>query len=227
MHNIPVGRYQFMASLVGYSNYIINNVLVYSGKETMLKVTLEQSVTQLDELVVTPKVDKNRPMNQMAAVSTRMLSMEEANRYAGSWGDPGRTAANLAGVAAADDSRNDIIIRGNSPIGVLWRLDGFDIPNPNHFGSMGGTGGPVGMLNNNQLSNSDFYTGAFPAQFGNATSGVFDLQMRNGNNQMREYLASIGFNGLEFGAEGYFSKNSNASYLINGRYSFLEIANAI
>lgn len=227
LQNIPVGRYHFMATLVGYSGYTINNVLVYSGKETVLEIALEQKVTQLEEVIITPKVEKNRPISQMAAVSTRMLSMEEANRYAGSWGDLGRMTANFAGVAAADDSRNDIVIRGNSPTGVLWRLDGFDIPNPNHFGSMGGTGGPVGMLNNNQLSNSDFYTGAFPAQFGNATSGVFDLQMRNGNNQKREYMASIGFNGLEFGAEGFFFKNSKASYMINGRYSFLEIAQAI
>jgi hypothetical protein len=152
----------------------------------------------------------------MASVSARMLSSEEANRYAGSWGDPARMAANFAGVMASEDSRNDIIIRGNSPMGLLWKLDGFDIPNPNHFGAMGGTGGPIGMLNNNQLANSDFYTGAFPAEYGNALSGVFDLRLRNGNNQKHEFLASAGFNGFELGAEGPLSKKTGASYMING-----------
>ncbi|MEA4918450.1 TonB-dependent receptor [Proteiniphilum sp.] len=224
---VAVGRYAVRITLLGYFEYNAGNILVYSRKETVLDISLEQRVTLLDELQVTPKVEKDQPLNRMATVSARMLSMEEANRYAASWGDVGRMAANLAGVAAANDSRNDIIIRGNSPMGVLWRLDGFEIPNPNHFGTMGGTGGPIGMLNNNQLTNSDFYTGAFPAQFGNATSGVFDLKMRNGNNRKREYLMSIGFNGLELGAEGYFTKNANASYLINGRYSFLEIMQAV
>jgi len=130
--------------------------------------------------------------------------------------------SNLAGVAVANDTRNDIIIRGNSPMGVLWRLDGFDIPNPNHFGAMGGTGGPIGMINNNQLTNSDFFTGAFPAEFGNATSGVFDLRLRNGNANRHEFLGSVGFNGFELGAEGPISRNTGASYMINARYSFLE-----
>jgi len=161
-------------------------------------------------------------------VSARMMSSEEANRYAGTFGgDPARMVAGFAGVIAANDTRNDIIIRGNSPIGLLWRLDGFDIPNPNHFGTMGGTGGPIGMLNNNQLANSDFYTGAFPAEFGNATSGVFDLRLRNGNNQKNEFLFSAGMNGFELGAEGPLSKKTGASYMINARYSFLAVLEAM
>ena len=219
---VPVGRCEVYASSVDYEDFVATNVLVYSGRETVLEIAMIERVFSLDELVVRPSVDKDLPLSRMATASVRMFSTEEANRYAGSWGDPARMAANFAGVSAANDSRNDIIIRGNSPLGLLYRLDGFDIPNPNHFVVRGSTGGAISMINNNQLANSDFYTGAFPAEFGNALSGVFDLKMRNGNNRKQEFLASIGFNGLEFGAEGYFSKESDASYLVNARYSFLE-----
>jgi hypothetical protein len=133
-------------------------------------------------------------------------------------------AANFAGVSGANDSRNDIIVRGNSPLGVLWRLNGLDIPNPNHFGSMGSSGGPISILNNNTLDNSDFMTGAFPADYGNATAGVFDLKMRTGNNEKCEFLGMVGFNGFEVGAEGPFSKKKkNASYMVNYRYSTLSV----
>ena len=222
--NVPVGRCNITVTMIGFVPYASNNVLVYSGKETVLEIVMNEDIYVLDEVTVTPKVDKELPLNKMAVVSARMMSSEEANRYAGTFaGDPARMVAGFAGVVAANDTRNDIIIRGNSPIGLLWRLDGFDIPNPNHFGAMGGTGGPIGMLNNNQLSNSDFYTGAFPAEYGNATSGVFDLRLRNGNNQRHEFLFSAGMNGFELGAEGPISKKTGASYMINGRYSFLSL----
>jgi hypothetical protein len=225
---IPVGRCNIAASILGFTTYVSNSILVYSGKETVLEIVMEENIHSLEEVTVKAKIDKELPLNRMAVVSARMLSSEEANRYAGSMaGDPARMVAGFAGVVAAKDLRNDIIIRGNSPSGLLWRLDGFDIPNPNHFGSMGGTGGPIGMLNNNQLANSDFYTGAFPAEFGNATSGVFDLRLRNGNNQKHEFLFSAGMNGFELGAEGPISKKTGASYMINGRYSFLAIFSAL
>jgi hypothetical protein len=163
----------------------------------------------------------------LATVSARSFNVEETGRYAGSRNDPARMAANFAGVSGANDARNDIIIRGNSPAGVLWRLEGIDIPSPNHFSSLGTTGGPVSMLNNNVLDKSDFMTAAFPANYGNALAGVFDLQMRHGNNEKREYLGQVGFNGFEFGAEGPFSKKSRASYLFNYRYSTLGVFKAV
>ncbi len=109
----------------------------------------------------------------------------------------------------------------------MWRLDGIVIPNPNHFGTFGTTGGPISILNNNQLSNSDFFTGAFPSEFGNSLSGAFDLKMRRGNKQKHEFMAQMGFNGLELGAEGPFSKKHNSSYMINYRYTMMDIMNAI
>ena len=223
IEKVPVGRYDVLAKAYGYEDMVVNNVLVYSGRETVLEIAMTEQITVLNEVTVSASVNKDEPLNKMGAVSVRMFSTEEANRYAGAWGDPARMAANFAGVSAANDSRNEIIIRGNSPLGLLWRLDGFDIQNPNHFSVSGSTGGAISMINNNQLANSDFFTGAFPAEFGNAISGVFDLKLRNGNNKKQEFLASIGMNGVEVGAEGYFSKKSDASYLINARYSFLEV----
>jgi hypothetical protein len=220
---IPVGRVSLKVSYVGYKTALLNNLQVTSGKETVLNIQLDEKVITAGEVVIRAKAEKSSPLNKLATNSARSFTVEETNRYAGSLGDPSRMASNFAGVYAADDSRNDIIIRGNSPLGLLWRMDGIQIPNPNHFGAVGTTGGPVSMLNNNLLTNSDFFTGAFPAEYGNAISGVFDLRMRNGNNEKFEFTGQIGFNGFEAGIEGPLNRNQNASFLTNYRYSTLKV----
>jgi len=177
----------------------------------------------MEEVVVNAKGDKEKTINKMATVSARTFSIEETQRYAGSLNDVARMAQNFAGVQGADDSRNDIVIRGNSPTGVLFRLEDVDIPNPNHFALNGTTGGPVSILNNNVLDNSDFMTGAFPAEYGNALAGVFDLKLKNGNNEKHEFLAQIGFNGLELTTEGPINKKKYSSYIASYRYSTLEL----
>jgi hypothetical protein len=220
--NVPIGRHQLKCSLIGYKEKVIT-IILNSGKESVVNIELEENVLQAQEITITAEQDKTKTNNKMSTVSARVFSAEEASRYAGSRGDPARMAANFAGVSGANDSRNDIIIRGNSPLGILWRLNGLDIPNPNHFGNAGSTGGPISILNNNTLDNSDFMSGAFAADYGNATSGVFDLKMRSGNNEKYEFLGQMGFNGFEFGAEGPFTKKQNSSFLINYRYSTLSV----
>ena len=230
LSNIPLGRQGVVASYVGYKERLVPNLLLTSGKETVLQVQLEENAVELQEVVVKAGKRKDEALNEMATVSARTFSVEETERFAGSLGDPARMVANYAGVMTQNDSRNDIIIRGNSPIGVLWRLEGVEIPNPNHFGALGTTGGPVSMLNNNLLANSDFLTGAFPAEFGNATAGAFDLNMRSGNNRKAEFTGQIGFNGFEAGAEGPFMKTGNnqkASFLANFRYSTMDVMKAL
>jgi hypothetical protein len=223
LDSITLGRWAVKVSLLSYKEKT-QTVILTSGKEIVLNVELEENAIQATEVTVTAEQDKTKTNNKMATVSSRVFSAEDASRYAGSRGDPARMAANFAGVSGANDSRNDIIIRGNSPLGILWRLNGLDIPNPNHFGSLGSTGGPISILNNNTLDNSDFMSGAFPADYGNATAGVFDLKMRSGNNEKYEYLAQVGFNGFELGAEGPFSKKKKSgSFLINYRYSTLAV----
>ena len=220
--DVPVGRYDLRVTYVGFEAGGMKDVRVNSGKEVVLTVELREAVITTETVEITA-LGKENARNEMATVSARQFSIDETRRYAGSWNDPARMATNFAGVMPANDSRNDIIIRGNSPTGVLWRLDGMDIPNPNHFASFGTTGGPVSILNNNVLDNSDFMTGAFPAEYGNALSGVFDLRMRKGNDEQYEFLGQFGLNGLEFMAEGPISKKTGASFLINYRYSTLEL----
>ena len=222
-NNVHIGRISIQISYVGYKTKTIDNIIISSAKEKILRISLEESITEIDEVVIKATIEKDKPLNKMATISARSFTVDETNRYPGSYGDPARMAANYAGVMSVRDNRNDIIIRGNSSTGLLWRLDGIEIPNPNHFAASGTTGGPITILNNNLLTNSDFLTGAFPAEYGNALAGVFDLKMRTGNNEKREYWAEFGYNGLEFGAEGPFSKNSNASYLITYRYSLVDI----
>ncbi len=226
LNNVPLGRRIIRVSLVGYKETTIA-VILTSGKEVVLDVELEQSVVQGKEVSIVAERQKDRANNEMTTVSARSFTVEETSRYAGSLNDPSRMAANYAGVSGANDARNDIIIRGNSPLGLLWRLNGMEIPNPNHFGSIGTTGGPISILNNNLLDKSDFMTSAFPAEYGNALAGVFDLQMRAGNNEKREYLAQIGFNGFELGAEGPLGKKGGGSYLLNYRYSTLGVFKAL
>jgi hypothetical protein len=221
--NVPVGRVNIAVSYLGYQNSGANNLILTTGKELIVNFELEEKITETGEVVVTSTRSKSKALNEMATVSARTFTIEETEKYAGSRGDVARMASNFAGVSFANDSRNDIVIRGNSPSGLLWKLDDIEIPNPNHFAENGTTGGPVGMLNNNVLRNSDFFTGAFPAEYGNAMSGVFDLKMRNGNTDKYEFLFQSGFNGFELGAEGPIQKSNNSSFLINYRYSTLEL----
>lgn len=223
--NIPLGRQTIKISYLGYKPQTISNLLVTSGKEIAVEIRLQEDVTAVEEVVVKTSLRKEKALNKMASVSARTFSVEETERYAGSLGDPARMVANYAGVATQNDARNDIIIRGNSPAGVLWRLEGVEIPNPNHFGANGTTGGPVSMINNNLLTNSDFFTGAFPAEYGNALAGAFDLNLRSGNSHKTEFTGQVGFNGFEGGLEGPLFKTGNgqkASYLVNFRYSTLD-----
>lgn len=220
--NVPAGRHMVKITAPGYKDVYLSDILVNSAKEVVLNVFMEAEVVVMKQATVTAR--RNNPAatnNDLITVSGRNFTIDQTNRYAGSLGDPSRMAANFAGVSSVGSQRNDIIIRGNSPMGLLWRLEGADIPNPNHYASQGATGGPVSILNNNTLANSDFITSAFPAEYGNATSGVFDLKMRNGNDHKREWLGQIGFNGFEFGAEGPFAKKNGGSYIINYRYSTL------
>ncbi len=225
---VDPGRHTLQITYLGYKSLTLPNILVTSGKEVILDIALEESTVKIDEIVVTAEIDKDKANNEMATVSARMFTLEEVTRYSGGRNDASRMVANFAGVNIADDSRNDIVIRGNSPVGVLWRLDGMAIPNPNHFATLGTTGGPVSALNTNMLKNSDFLTSAFPAEYGNANAGVFDIQFRTGNRDKFEFTGQIAaFSGLEFMAEGPLSLGNQGSFVVSYRHSFVEVAQAI
>ena len=223
---VPVGRQTLRISYLGYETQTIPNVLVNAGKEVLLTLKMEESFTAMDEVVVVAKVNKDKAINDLATISARQFNTEEVSRYSGGRGDVGRLVANFAGVAASNDARNDIIIRGNTPTGVLWRLEGIPIPSPNHYSTLGTTGGPVSALNPNMIGNSDFLTSAFPAEYGNATAGVFDINLRKGNRDRFEFMGQLGaFTGLEADIEGPIRKGKG-SFVVAYRHSFVEIAQA-
>ncbi len=228
LDKVPVGRHTLRIRFMGYEDQVLPELLLGSGKELVLNVGLSESYNKLQEVVISAdKQAKGNPLNDMATLSARSISVEETKRYAASINDPARAALNYAGVSASSDMSNEIVVRGNSPRGVLWRIEGVEVPNPSHFAQEGAAGGAVSILSVNMLDNSDFYTGAFPAEYGNALSGIFDIRLRNGNNEKREYAFQAGVLGVDFAAEGPFKAGSKASFLVNYRYSTLAMLNKI
>ncbi len=226
IEKVPVGRVNLQITFIGYEEKVLSNLLVNSATEVVLNVELTEALNNLEEVVVTDGNNKAMPLNEMAVVSARTFSVDETKRYAGAIDDPARMVSAFAGVANDPEGNNDIIVRGNSPRGILWRLEGVEIPNPNHFSDDGGSGGPINALNSSMLGNSDFYTGAFAPQYGNALSGVFDMKLRTGNNQEREYSFQASTLGMDLTAEGPFASNYKGSYLANYRYSSLALLDA-
>ncbi len=216
---VSPGRYRLLVTFVGYDRYV-GNIVHTSGKELIVNIEISESYIKADEVVV--KAKKHfESINEAALVSSTMFTLDDVERFAGSRMDVARMASNFAGVASSDDNRNDIIIRGGSPTELLWRLDGLDIPNPNHFGTQGATGGPISAINQNLLDNSDFITGALPANYFDRMSGAFDLRTRRGNDEHYEFLGELGFNGFQLGVEGPIIKKKS-SFIANYRYSFLD-----
>lgn len=224
LDSLPVGRYTVKVFLEGYEDITLPDVMVKTGWEQVLRIGLEESTRRGP---LRPLERRMRPQNEMASVSARPFDAEEAGRYPGSRDDPARMVSAFAGMRGADDSRNDLIIRGNAPNGLIWRLEDIDIPNPNHFAIPGTSGGGVNILNNKLLGVSDFYSGAFPAEYGNALAGVFDLQLRNGNDQRHEFGVQTGSLVTEATAQGPLGKPGRSSYLLSYRHSSLGLLNGI
>ncbi|RKO70304.1 TonB-dependent receptor [Sphingobacterium puteale] len=222
---VPVGRQVLRVRMAGYRQEELSELLITSGRENILNIEMEPQANTLNEAVVYANTGK-QPLNQMAMTSGRSFSPEETNRYAGAFFDPARMAQSFPGVVAGGDD-NEIIVRGNSPKSLQWRLEGIEIVNPNHFGAEGAAGGGISMLNTMVLGKSDFYTGGLAAEYNNAISGVFDLKFRKGNTDKREYTFNVGVLGVGATLEGPFKKGSDASYLISYRYSSLSLLEKI
>ncbi|MFC2080949.1 TonB-dependent receptor domain-containing protein [Bacteroidota bacterium] len=227
INHVPVGRHSLQVSCMGYEGKNQPNIVVRSGKETILEYELEESFIDINEVTILYEPDKLKPVNELAVISAMALSPEDLTYSPGSLNDISRAAVSLPGVASSNDGQNHLIIRGNSPKGLQWRLEGIEVPNMNHFAEIGSSGGGVNILSNNMIGRSDFYTGAFPAEYGNALSGVFDLNLRTGNNEKHEQTFQLGVIGTEFMAEGPLNQNSGASYIAQFRYSTLMLPNKI
>src|SRR5262245_44807753 len=223
---IPVGRRRIECSHTGYENFITDNLILNSAKELELVIELEQHYQEQSAVTVKASLNPKQPVNKLSVVSTRSFTAEETQRYAASVNDPSRMALSFPGVQPTRDARSDIIIRGNSSAAMLWRLEGVDIPNPNHFARKGSSGGGITIFSSSMLDNSDFSTGGFAAEYGDALSGVFDMHFRKGNKEKNQYTFKASLIGLDFSAEGPFEKG-RSSYLVNYRYSTLGILNAM
>lgn len=225
--SLAPGRYQLSVSYVGYQTVVMPEILLESGKENVSQVSLTASGTELREATVSG----SRPV---AFNSVQPITIEQTFRYAATYMDPARVATSFPGVAAANDQANGLVVRGNSPNALQWRLEGVEIVNPNHLSNAGtfsdrptSTGGGVNILSTQLLATSNFLAGPFPAQYGNVTGAVLDMNLRNGNDEKTEYTAQASLLGLDLAVEGPFSKKSKASYLVNYRYSFTGLLGAM
>lgn len=229
IENIPVGRHTMVVTQMGYQTVTIPNIWFTSAKQEVMQIEMEEAYFSTKDIVISAEKtqDKTKTVNELATISARTFTIEETSRYAGSLSDPSRMAANFAGVVGTNDQLNAIVVRGNSPTGVLWRLEGIDIDNPSHFALFVNFGGFFNILNNSLLANSDFMTGAFPAEYGNKTAAVFDIRMRNGNFEKREFAAQVGINGLEANVEGPISKNQRSSYIASYRFFNFGVINQL
>lgn len=225
LENVPIGRHNIECQYIGYQSFLSEGTIVTSTKEVVLNIEMLEGAIEIDEVLVKAIRNPNEPVNELAVVSTRSFSVEETERIAASVNDPGRMALAYPGVQqGGDDNENDIIIRGNSSFGMLWRLEGIDIPNPNHFARPGTSGGGITVFSAQLLGRSDFSTGGMAAEYGNAISGAMDVHFRKGNMEKREFRTKIGLLGLDFATEGPIQKG-RSSYLINYRYSTLSLLN--
>lgn len=222
--NVPLGRQAFHVRYLGYAPRIVPNVLVRAGQETVLEIALAEQVVQGEGVIVRAEARDGRPLDELAAVSARSFSAEEAQRYAGAVDDPARLAMAFAGVATSGSGVQDnaVAIRGNAPKGVSWRLEGVPIPTPSHFAGLTvAGGGGLTLFSGRLLADSDVFTGAFPAEYGDALAGVFDMHFRTGNPTTREHTAKVGVIGVEVASEGPIRQGAPSTYLINYRYSTL------
>lgn len=220
IEGVPVGRRSISISYLGYSENVLPDLVIDAAKELVVNVPMKENGVKMAEVTVY-SANRGEAINEMATMSATSISVEETKRFVAAAFDPARVALNYAGVATNGDLNNELVVRGNSPKGVLYRMEGVEIINPNHFSALGSTGGPISMLSSSTLATCDFYTGAFPAEIGNSSAGVMDLKLRTGNNEKREHSFMIGVLGIEAATEGYFTKKSPASYLVNYRYSTL------
>ncbi|NJN78837.1 MAG: TonB-dependent receptor [Saprospiraceae bacterium] len=222
LNNVPVGRRTIKCGYIGYGEFVRDNIQVNSAKEYILDIELKAGI-MVEEIVV-KAYTRNEAVNELAVMSVRRLDPEELQYHAATANDPSRLVMGFPGVQPSRDSRSDVVIRGNSSAGLLWRLNGIDIPNPNHFARRGTSGGGITIFSAAMLGSSDFSVGAFPAEYGNAFSGVFDMNFRNGNMYNREHTFKAGLLGLDIASEGPIKKEKS-SYLANFRYSTLGILN--
>ncbi len=227
LEKVPVGRINLRVQYLGYEPLTLEDIILQSTKESYLEFELNEGQIALDQVVVNASKNAFEAVNASSTVSTRSLTAEETERIPAGANDPGRVALSYPGVQRGEnDTENQIVVRGNSPAGILWRLEGIDIPNPNHFAVIGSSGGGITVFSAQLLARSDFSTGGFAAEYGNAFSGVFDIHFRQGNFFKSSNRFRLSLLGIDLSKEGPIQKG-RSSYLVNYRYSTLGLLSSM
>ncbi|HYG03283.1 MAG TPA: TonB-dependent receptor [Chryseosolibacter sp.] len=223
--SIPAGRYTIKVTFTGFKTEK-HELLVIAGKQSVVNFRLMPGETLLDV------VEISGGARELSGLQS--LSIEKALRIPANYLDPVRALTAYPGVIATSDQNNSIMVRGNSPNGLLWRLNGLDIVNPNHLSNAGtlsdrpaANGGGVNILSAQMLGHTDLYAGYIPARYGNTLAGVIDMSMRDGNRNNFEYTAQASLIGLDLAAEGPISKSGTTSMIANYRYSTVGLLSSV
>ena len=214
---VPPGIYRLQASFLGYKTaltpeYRVNHVTPY------VQIELEEENTSLNEVVVTAS-----PFQKVveSPVSLRVIGLQEIEKAPGANRDISKVVQNYPGVAFSPIGyRNDLIVRGGGPSENRFYLDGVEIPNINHFSTQGASGGPVGLIDADLIRSVKFYSGAFPADRGNALSSVLDFSLRDGDMERNSLKATLGASEVSLSSNGHLGKKT--SYLVSVRQSYLQ-----
>lgn len=172
------GTYALRASFVGYAPQTKTEIVVRPSRPTQITFTLRETAEALDEVVVQASMFSSEPE---APTSVQTLGPEAVRRTPGGQNDISRTLLSLPGVTSGVDNRSDLLVRGGGPSENAYFLDGIRIPQINHFAMQGATGGALGLLNVDFIEETTFYTGGFPARYGDALSSVLAVENRDGS----------------------------------------------
>lgn len=216
--NIPADMYQIRASIIGYNSKIKTDVAVQPGKLTQIDFDLSPEAIELENIVVTGEYFDR---NILEPTSVRNFSYEELRRSPGGFEDVIRALSVLPGVAQADAGRNDLIVRGGAPSENLYLVDGIEVPNINHFGTQGATGGPLSYINLDFVKETSFSTGGFPVLYGDKLSSVLKINLRNGRTDRIGGKATISASQFGLNAEGPLF-NDKSSFIFSARRSYLD-----
>ena len=220
IEDLDPGYYQLLVSYIGYEETRITDIWIRNGNPVELEIAMTRQVSQLTEVVV-------RGRQEQLELGRLSITEEQVNRFAATYYDPARLITNSPDIAITNDQNNRVSVRGFSPNYNVWRLQGVELVNPNHLTNAGtfsdepiATGGSVNIISAQMLGRSDFVYGDFQPKYGNSLGGIFDMNLKKGNQRKRHHVVQASLIGIDLASEGPFSENSKASYAVNYRYSF-------
>ena len=217
IEQVPPGIYRLQASAIGYKS-VTTSEYILSTKNLNIPIEMEENLTELEGVTITASPFRR---DVESPVSLRIIGIQEIEKSPGATRDISRIVQSYPGVAFSPIGyRNDLIVRGGAPSENRFYLDGVEIPNINHFSTQGASGGPVGILNADLIREVNFYTGAFPADKGNALSSVLDFKLRDGDMERNSLKATLGASEVSLASNGHIGKKT--SYLVSVRQSYLQ-----